>query len=109
MQLVKCIVRPDKVIDIKDALEKINVPGLTVIESRGHGQQKGHTAMYRGKEYFVSLLPKMMIEIVVPDDQVDAVVRTVTNVARTGQIGDGRIFVLPVTQSFKIRTGERDA
>jgi len=64
MQLVKCIVRPDKVIEIKEALDKINVPGLTVIEARGHGRQKGHTAMYRGKEYFVTLLPKMMIEIV---------------------------------------------
>jgi nitrogen regulatory protein PII len=108
MHLVKCIVRPDKVIDIKEALDKVNVPGLTVTEARGHGQQKGHTAMYRGKEYFVSLLPKMVIEVVVPDDQVDVVVRTVTRVARTGQIGDGRIFVLPVLQSFKIRTGERD-
>jgi nitrogen regulatory protein PII len=108
MQLIKSIVRPDKVDEVKDALTKIHVSGMTVTEVRGHGQQKGHTAVYRGKEYNVSLLPKMLIETVVPDDVVDQAVQAIIQAARTGQIGDGRVFVTPVVQSFKIRTGERD-
>jgi len=84
------------------------VSGMTVTEVRGHGQQKGHTAVYRGKEYNVSLLPKMSIETVVSDDVVDSVVQAIIEAARTGQIGDGRVFVTSVTHSFKIRTGERD-
>ena len=106
MQLIKAIVRPDKVDDVKDALTRIHVSGMTVSEVRGHGQQKGHTAVYRGKEYEVSLLPKMQIETVVPDDLVDAAVEAIARAARTGQIGDGRVFVLPVARSYKIRTGE---
>jgi nitrogen regulatory protein P-II 2 len=81
---------------------------MTVTEVRGHGKQKGHTAIYRGQEYQVSLLPKMEVEVVLPDNRVDEVVRAVTKAARTGEIGDGRIFVMPVTHSYKIRTGERD-
>jgi len=106
MQLVKAIVRPDKVDEVKDALTKIHVAGLTVSEVRGHGKQKGHTAVYRGKEYQVTLLPKMQIETVVSDDIVDAVVEAIIGAARTGEIGDGRVFVSPVTRSYKIRTGE---
>jgi nitrogen regulatory protein PII len=108
MKLIKCIVRPNKVDEIKDALEKVNVSGLTVTEVRGHGRQKGHKAVYRGREYEVSLLPKMMIDVVAPDPLVDAIVRTVIGAARTGEIGDGRIFVIPVEQAYNIRTGERD-
>jgi nitrogen regulatory protein P-II 1 len=108
MKLIKCIVRPNKVEEIKDALEKVNVAGMTVTEVRGHGRQKGHKAVYRGREYEVSLLPKMMIDVVAPDALVDEIVRTVVEAARTGEIGDGRIFVMPVEETYNIRTGERD-
>ena len=108
MKLIKTIVRPNKVDDVRDALEKLSIPGMTVTEVRGHGRQKGHTAIYRGKEYNVSLLPKVEIEVVVPETVVDEVVRAITAAARTGEIGDGRIFVLPVERAYNIRTGERD-
>ena len=106
MKLIKSIVRPDKVDAVKDALGKINISGMTVTEVRGHGKQKGHTAIYRGKEYNVSLLPKMEIEMVVADDVVEDVVKSIITAARTGEIGDGRVFVIPVGQSYRIRTGE---
>ena len=106
MKLIKAIVRPNKVDEVKDALGKMNVSGMTVTEVRGHGKQKGHTAIYRGQEYNVSLLPKIEIDVVVPDSIVDEVVKTIIQAARTGEIGDGRVFVLPVGQSFRIRTGE---
>ena len=108
MKLIKSIVRPNKVDEVKDALEKIGISGMTVTEVRGHGKQKGHTAIYRGQEYQVSLLPKMEIEIVVPDEIVDEVVKVVSDAARTGEIGDGRVFVMPVERSYRIRTGERE-
>jgi nitrogen regulatory protein PII len=108
MQLVKAIVRPNKVDEVKDALLGLSLSGMTVTEVRGHGHQKGHTAMYRGREYDVSLLPKMEIELVVSDDVVDEVVRVIIHAARTGEIGDGRVFVMPVTHSYKIRTGEHE-
>jgi len=108
MKLIKCIIRPNKVEDVKDALERVNVSGMTVTEVRGHGRQKGHKAVYRGREYEVSLLPKMMIDIVARDAAVDDIVRTIIETARTGEIGDGRIFVMPVQQAYNIRTGERD-
>jgi nitrogen regulatory protein PII len=108
MQAIKSIVRPDKVDEVKDALAKLSVSGLTVTEVRGHGKQKGHTAVYRGKEYQVSLLPKMQIETVVADEIVEAAVHAIITAARTGEIGDGRVFVTPVTHSYKIRTGERE-
>ena len=107
MKLIKAIVRPNKVDDVKDALGRVNLPGMTVSEVRGHGKQKGHTAIYRGKEYDVSLLPKMEIEIIVPDNLVDDAVAVIIQAARTGEIGDGRVFVIPVEQSYRIRTGER--
>jgi nitrogen regulatory protein PII len=109
MKLVKSIVRPDKVDEVRDALEKLKLAGMTVTDVRGHGRQKGHTAVYRGKEYSVTLLPKVQIEVVVPDSAVDDVIRAVIQAARTGEIGDGRVFVLPVEQGYNIRTGERDA
>ena len=106
MVLLKAILRPDKLDAVKDALEKIGVTGMTVTEVRGHGKQKGHTAIYRGKEYNVTLLPKMELEVVVEDhasqDAIDAIVAA----GRTGEIGDGRIFVIPVADSYRIRTGE---
>ncbi|PYR93808.1 MAG: P-II family nitrogen regulator [Acidobacteria bacterium] len=108
MKLLKAIIRPNKVDEVKDALAKLNLSGMTVTEVRGHGKQKGHTAIYRGKEYNVSLLPKMEIEVVVADSIVDEAIRAIVEAARTGEIGDGRVFVIPVEQSYRIRTGERD-
>ncbi len=108
MKLIKTIIRPNKVDDVRDALGKLNISGMTVTEVRGHGRQKGHAAIYRGKEYNVSLLPKMQIEIVVPDPVVDEVIQAIISAARTGEIGDGRVFVLPVEQGYNIRTGEKD-
>jgi nitrogen regulatory protein PII len=108
MKLVKAIVRPNKVDDVKNALEKIQISGMTVTEVRGHGKQKGHTAIYRGQEYNVSLLPKMEIEVVLPDAIVEDAVKAIIGAARTGEIGDGRIFVIPVGESYKIRTGEKE-
>jgi nitrogen regulatory protein PII len=108
MKLLKAIIRPNKVDDVKDALSKLNLSGMTVTEVRGHGKQKGHTAVYRGKEYNVSLLPKMQVEVVVADSIADEAIRAIVEAARTGEIGDGRVFVLPVEQSYRIRTGERE-
>jgi nitrogen regulatory protein PII len=108
MKLIKSIVRPNKVDDVREALEKMNIPGMTVTEVRGHGRQKGHTAVYRGKEYNVTLLPKVEIEVVVQDSLADDVIKAVIAAAKTGEIGDGRVFVLPVDNSYNIRTGERD-
>ena len=109
MKLIKSIVRPNKVDEVRDALEKLSVPGMTVTEVRGHGRQKGHTAIYRGKEYNVSLLPKMEIEIVVPDSIADDAIKAIVAAARTGEIGDGRVFVFPVLESYRIRTGEKES
>jgi len=108
MRLIKAIVRPNKVEDVRDALGKLNISGMTVTEVRGHGRQKGHAAIYRGKEYSVNLLPKMQIEVVVPDPVVDEVIQAIIGAARTGEIGDGRVFVLPVEHGYNIRTGEKD-
>jgi nitrogen regulatory protein PII len=108
MKLIKSIVRPNKVDDVREALERLNVAGMTVTDVRGHGRQKGHTAVYRGKEYSVSLIPKVEIDVVVPNDLAEAVVTAIVESARTGEIGDGRVFVFPAEQGFNIRTGERD-
>jgi nitrogen regulatory protein P-II 1 len=101
-------VRPNRVDDVREALEQLNLPGMTVTEVRGHGRQKGHTAIYRGKEYSVTLLPKVEIEVVVHDDVADQVIEAIIKAARTGEIGDGRVFVTPIEHSYNIRTGERD-
>ena len=108
MKLIKSIVRPNKVDEVKDALARLNISGITISEVRGHGKQKGHTAIYRGKEYDVSLLPKMEIEVVVTDSILDEAIKAIVEAARTGEIGDGRVFLLPVEQTYRIRTGERD-
>jgi nitrogen regulatory protein PII len=107
MKLIKAIVRPNKVDEVREALEALNISGMTVTEVRGHGKQKGHTAIYRGKEYNVSLLPKMEIELVVDDGIADDAIKAIIQAARTGEIGDGRVFVMPVGQSYRIRTGEQ--
>ena len=109
MKLIKSIIRPNKVDDVKDALAALNISGMTVTEVRGHGKQKGHTAIYRGKEYNVSLLPKMEIEVVVADAIADEAIKAIVEAARTGEIGDGRVFVLPVLESYRIRTGEQES
>jgi nitrogen regulatory protein P-II 1 len=108
MKLLKAIIRPSKVDDVKDALAKLNISGMTVTEVRGHGKQKGHTAIYRGKEYNVSLLPKMQIEVVVTNNIAEEAIRAIVEAARTGEIGDGRVFVLPVERAYRIRTGEEE-
>jgi nitrogen regulatory protein PII len=109
MTLLKAIVRPDKVDDVRNALDRAGVVGMTVTEVRGHGRQKGHSTVYRGKEYDITLLPKVMIDVVVTDDLVSGAIGAIMTAARTGEIGDGRIFEIPVANSYAIRTGERDA
>jgi nitrogen regulatory protein P-II 2 len=109
MKLVIAIIKPFKLDEVRDALTAIGVSGLTVTEVKGYGRQKGHTEIYRGAEYAVKFIPKIKVEIAVTADQVDSVVRTIQNTTRTGQIGDGKIFVLPVDQALRIRTGETDA
>ena len=106
MKLIKSVIRPNKVDDVRAALERLNLAGMTVTDVRGHGRQKGHTAVYRGKEYEVSLLPKVEIEVVVPNDVVEEVIQAVIAAARTGEIGDGKIFIVPVAEVIRIRTGE---
>ena len=108
MKLIKAIIRPNKLEEVKDALTKLSIAGMTVTEVRGHGRQKGHKAVYRGTEYNVTLLPKIMLELVIQDELTEDVIKTVIEAARTGDIGDGRVFVLPVDQGYNIRTGERD-
>src|SRR5215472_17107057 len=108
MRLIKAIIRPNKLEEVKDALTKLSVAGMTVTEVRGHGRQKGHKAVYRGTEYSVTLLPKVMIELVVPDDRSSEILKTIITTARTGEIGDGRVFVLNVEQGYNVRTGELD-
>ena len=107
MKLIRAIVRPNKIDEVREALEKLSISGMTVTEVRGHGKQKGHTAIYRGREYNVSLLPKMDLEVVVPDQGVDEAVKAIMQAARTGEIGDGRVFVMDVDASYRIRTGEK--
>ena len=108
MKLIKAIVRPNRVDEVKDALSSAGISGMTVTEVRGHGRQRGHPTIYRGSEYEVSLLPKVEIEVVVPDSLVDDAIDAIMNAARTGEIGDGRVFVMPIEQGRIIRTGERD-
>ena len=107
MKLVEAIIKPFKVDDVRNALNEIGVQGLTVTEAKGFGRQKGHTELYRGAEYVVDLVPKMKLEILVTDDQVEAVIEAITASASTGKIGDGKIFVMPVSDAIRIRTGER--
>jgi nitrogen regulatory protein P-II 1 len=107
MKMVEAIVKPFKLDEVKEALTKAGVQGMTVEEVKGFGRQKGHTELYRGAEYSVDFLPKVKIEILVPDDKAARVVEVITESARTGKIGDGKIFVVPVEEVIRIRTGEK--
>ncbi|CAM3245238.1 P-II family nitrogen regulator [Paracoccus nototheniae] len=106
MKKIEAIIKPFKLDDVKEALQEVGVQGLSVTEVKGFGRQKGHTELYRGAEYVVDFLPKVKIEMVLPDDQVDAAVEAIVSAARTEKIGDGKIFVSPVEQAIRIRTGE---
>ena len=109
MKLIMAIIKPFKLGEIHEALTALGVQGMTVTEVKGYGRQKGHTEIYRGAEYSVSFLPKLKIEVAVEGDLVDRVIETITQTAKTGQIGDGKIFVLPIEAATRIRTGETDA
>ena len=106
MKLVTAIIKPFKLEDVRDALQALGVHGMTVTEVKGYGRQKGHTEIYRGAEYAVSFLPKVKIEVGVADNQVDKVIAAITGAAKTGQIGDGKIFVFELENAVRIRTGE---
>ncbi|HIG69281.1 MAG TPA: P-II family nitrogen regulator [Myxococcales bacterium] len=107
MKLVQAVIKPFKLDEVRDALQKVGIQGLTLTEVKGFGRQKGHTELYRGAEYVVDLLPKVSIEIIVRDEDVNAVVDAITNSANTGRIGDGKIFIGDVDDVIRIRTGER--
>jgi nitrogen regulatory protein P-II 2 len=109
MKIVMAIIKPFKLDEVRDALTAAGVAGLTVTEVKGYGRQKGHTEIYRGTEYAVSFLPKLKIEVAVPTDQVDKIIKAITAAAKTGQIGDGKIFVYGLDHAVRIRTGETDA
>lgn len=109
MKIVMAIIKPFKLEEVRDALTGIGVHGLTVTEVKGYGRQKGHTEIYRGAEYAVSFLPKLKIEVAVSSDQVTKVVEAISAAAKTGQIGDGKIFVFQIDHAVRIRTGETDA
>jgi nitrogen regulatory protein P-II 2 len=109
MKIVMAIIKPFKLDEVRDALTAVGVSGLTVTEVKGYGRQKGHTEIYRGTEYAVSFLPKIKIEVAVAANQVDKVIDAITTAAKTGQIGDGKIFVYGIDQAVRIRTGETDA
>ena len=109
MKLVMAIIKPFKLDDVREALTELGIEGLTVSEVKGFGRQKGQTEVYRGAEYAVSFLPKVKIEVVVTDDRLDAVMEAIQKTASTDRIGDGKIFILEVTQAVRIRTGETDA
>ena len=106
MKKIEAIIKPFKLDEVKEALDEVGVQGLTVVEVRGFGRQKGHTEIYRGAEYVVDFLPKLKIEIVAKDNQVAAIVQAIQKAAATGKIGDGKIFVLPLEDAVRIRTGE---
>jgi len=108
MKIVMAIIKPFKLDEVRDALTAIGVHGMTVTEVKGYGRQKGHTEIYRGAEYAVSFLPKIKIEVAVPTDQVDKTVEAIAGSAKTGQIGDGKIFIVPLEAALRIRTGESD-
>jgi nitrogen regulatory protein P-II 1 len=108
MKKIEAIIKPFKLSDVKAALNEIGIQGMTVTEVKGFGRQKGHKEIYRGAEYLVDFLPKVKLEMVVPSELVDQVIEKIVAAARTGSIGDGKIFVIPVTTVVRIRTGERD-
>jgi len=107
MQKIEAVIQPSKLDAVKDALVEIGVTGITIMEARGHGRQKGHTEFYRGREYSVDLLPKIKLETVVPDEIVEKVIQAIITVARTGTIGDGKIFVSKIDDAIRIRNDQR--
>ena len=109
MKMVVAIIKPFKLDDVREALSEVGVQGITVTEVKGFGRQKGHTELYRGAEYVVDFLPKVKLELAVTDDLLERTLEAITRAARTGKIGDGKIFVLPLEQAIRIRTGETDA
>lgn len=106
MKKIEAIIKPFKLEEVKEALDEIGIQGITVTEVKGFGRQKGHTELYRGAEYVVDFLPKIRIDLVLPDDKVQAAVEAISNAARTGRIGDGKIFISPLDEVIRIRTGE---
>jgi len=109
MKKIEAIIKPFKLDEVKEALQEMGVQGMTVLEAKGYGRQKGHTELYRGAEYVVDFLPKIKIEVVVADDQLDGALEAIQNAARTGRIGDGKIFISEITDVVRIRTGESGA
>lgn len=107
MKLIEAIIKPFKLDEVKDALNEIGVMGITVSEVKGFGRQKGHTELYRGAEYVVDFIPKVKLEIAIADELVPKVIETIENAAKTGRIGDGKIFVMPLEEAVRIRTGEK--
>ena len=106
MKKIEAIIKPFKLDDVKESLQELGVQGLTVMEAKGFGRQKGHTELYRGAEYVVDFLPKVKIEVIIADDLVEPAIEAITNAAKTGKIGDGKIFVSHIEQAVRIRTGE---
>ena len=109
MKKIEAIIKPFKLDEVKEALQEVGLQGITVLEAKGFGRQKGHTELYRGAEYVIDFLPKVKIEVVVNDDQVEPAIEAIKKAAETGRIGDGKIFVSPVEQAIRIRTGETGA
>ena len=109
MKKIEAVIKPFKLDEVKDALQDIGVQGMTVLEAKGYGRQKGHSELYRGAEYVIDFLPKIKLEVVVPDDMAPAVVEAIQTAARTGKIGDGKIFITDVSDVIRIRTGETGA
>jgi nitrogen regulatory protein PII len=109
MKKIEAIVKPFKLDEVKEALQEVGLQGITVTEAKGFGRQKGHTELYRGAEYVVDFLPKIKLEVAVSEDQVEPVIEAITSVAKTGKIGDGKIFVTEIEQVIRIRTGETGA
>jgi len=109
MKLITAIIKPFKLEDVRDALVSVGIHGMTITEVKGDGRQKGHTEIYRGAEYVVNFLPKIRLEIAVAEEDADRVVEAISTAAKTGQIGDGKIFVIPIERAVRIRTGETDA
>jgi nitrogen regulatory protein P-II 1 len=109
MKKIEAVIKPFKLDDVKDALAETGVKGLTVVEAKGFGRQKGHTELYRGAEYVVDFLPKVKVEVVIEDSQVERVIEAIQKAAHTGRIGDGKIFVSPIEEAIRIRTGEAGA
>jgi nitrogen regulatory protein P-II 1 len=107
MKMIIAIIKPFKLDEVKEALQEVGLQGITITEARGFGRQKGHTELYRGAEYVVDFLPKVKIEVVVEDNMVERTTEAIINAARTGRIGDGKIFIMPVEEVIRIRTGER--